>query len=146
MVKLSKPSESATVTILYPAGVLPVSLLQSTSRSITLEDVKQDGAGTLQREAVRPITAIGESERKSWPGAFLLLHDEPYQQELTQNLAPRFAPADGMRARLMPRASKNKSPAGPSDRIQLKNPVFSSSLYALMRRASLPTAEIPTND
>jgi hypothetical protein len=31
MVKLSKPSESATVTILCPAGMLPVSLLQSTS-------------------------------------------------------------------------------------------------------------------
>jgi hypothetical protein len=30
MVKLSKPSESVTVTILRPAGALPVSLLQST--------------------------------------------------------------------------------------------------------------------
>jgi hypothetical protein len=31
MVKLSKLSESVTVTILRPAGALPVSLLQSTS-------------------------------------------------------------------------------------------------------------------
>jgi hypothetical protein len=38
--------------------------------------------------------AIGESGRKSWPGAFLLLSDKPYQQGPTQDLASRFAPAD----------------------------------------------------
>jgi hypothetical protein len=35
MVKLSKPSESVTVTILRSAGALPVSLLQSTSTTVS---------------------------------------------------------------------------------------------------------------